>query len=174
MNDTELPTPRQAARRWALPADPSPVAIVDTREQSPVDLSPLPFVRGTLTTGDYSVVGLEHAIAIERKSLPDLLACVGQERERFDREIQRLLAYPVRALVIEATWHDLERGEWRNKVTPAAALGSALGWIVAGVPVLMAGDHERAGKHIARLLFIAARRRWRELRALAGPAPEVA
>ena len=48
------------------------VAIIDTREQAPLDLSPLRTEKGTLTTGDYSIKGLESEIAIERKSLPDL------------------------------------------------------------------------------------------------------
>ncbi|NQU19650.1 MAG: hypothetical protein HQ567_00095 [Candidatus Nealsonbacteria bacterium] len=151
-----------------LPAELRPeqvVAVVDTREQLPLDLDPLQVVSGTLATGDYSVRGLEHVVSIERKSLPDLLGCVGRDRERFDREAQRLLAYPVRALVIESTWPDLERGGWRSKVTPAAALGSVLGWVAMGLPVVMAGDHERAGKYVSRLLFTAARRRWRESRA---------
>jgi hypothetical protein len=34
------------------------------------------------------------------------------------------------------------------------------------VPIVMAGDHERCGRFVARLLFLAARRRWRESRAL--------
>ncbi len=152
-----------------LPAELRPeqvVAIVDTREQIPLDLEPLQTELGTLATGDYSVRGLEHHVSIERKSLPDLLGCIGVERERFDREVQRLLAYPVRALVVEATWPDLENGGWRSKVTPAAALGSVLGWIARGLPVVMAGDHERAGRYVSRLLYCAARRRWRESRAL--------
>lgn len=143
------------------------VAVVDTREQTPLDLSPLQTIRGTLTTGDYSVRGLEHHVALERKSLADLLGCVGVERERFDREVHRLLAYPTRALVVEATWEDLEAGGWRSKVTSSAAVGSVLGWISSGLPVLMAGDHERAGRYVSRLLFTAARRRWRELRTMA-------
>jgi ERCC4-type nuclease len=142
--------------------------VVDTREQLPLDLSPLRTISGTLTTGDYSVLGLESVVAVERKGLGDLLGCVGTERERFEREVMRLLAYPVRCLVAEATWQDLERGEWRSKVTPQAAVGSVLGWIASGLPVIMAGDHERAGRCVSRLLFTAARRRWRELRALAG------
>ena len=52
-------------------------------------------------------------------------------------------------------------------LTPAAALGSVLGWVAMGLPVVMAGDHERAGKYVSRLLFTAARRRWRECRTLA-------
>ncbi|NLF71670.1 MAG: hypothetical protein GX575_21785 [Candidatus Anammoximicrobium sp.] len=141
-------------------------AIIDTREQAPLHLAPLATVTATLSSGDYSVKGLEHVVAIERKSLPDLLACCGRERERFEREVQRLLAYPVRALIVEATWADIEQGGWRSEITPQAALGSLLGWMAAGLPVVMAGDHERAGRYAARLLFTAARRRWRENREL--------
>ncbi len=156
--------------RSTLPAElpiANVVALVDTREQSPLDLAPLASITATLATGDYSVRGLEHVVAVERKSLPDLLACVGRERERFDREVMRLLAYPVRALVVESTWPAIEAGGWRGEVRPQAALGSLLGWMAAGLPVLMAGDHERAGRFVARLLATAARRRWRELRAMA-------
>ncbi|MCY2987181.1 MAG: hypothetical protein NTY19_04835 [Planctomycetota bacterium] len=157
--------------RSTIPAELRPesvVAIVDTREQTPLDLSPLRVEVAGLTTGDYSVKGLEQIVAIERKELSDLLGCIGTERERFDREVMRLLAYPCRALVIEATWQDIEAGDWRSKITPAAALGSLLGWIAAGLPVVMAGDHDRAGRYVSRLLFTAARRRYREARALIG------
>ena len=152
-----------------IPAELKPeqiTAVIDTREQTPLDLSPLQTTIGTLTTGDYSVAGLEHVVSIERKSLPDFLGCVGTERERFDREVMRLLAFDVKALVIEATWQDLERGEWRSRITPQAAIGSLLGWIATGLPILMAGDHARAGRYVSRLLFTAARRRWRESRTL--------
>ena len=152
-----------------LPAELKPeqvTAVIDTREQIPLGLSPLRTVRDTLVTGDYSVRGLEHVVAIERKSLPDLLGCVGTARERFEREVQRLLAYPVRALVVEGSWLDVEHGEWRTRVTPAAVIGSLLGWIAARLPVVIAGDHERAGRYVARMLHIAANRRWREARTL--------
>ncbi len=156
--------------RSLLPAELAPesvTAVVDTREQTPLDLRPLRTEAGTLATGDYSLKGLEHVVAIERKSLNDFLACVGRDRERFEREIQRLQAYPVRALVVEATWATVEIGSWTNsRVKPASAIGSLLGWIGRGIPVVMAGDHERAGKYVSRLLYIAARRRWRESRAL--------
>ena len=72
-----------------LPAELSPenvTGIIDSREQTPLDLSPLQIVRGTLATGDYSVVGLEHVVAIERKSAEDMLACIGRERERLSSQ----------------------------------------------------------------------------------------
>jgi len=152
-----------------IPAEPRPeqiTAVIDSREQLPLDLSPLASVSGTLPTGDYSIVGLESVVSIERKSQSDLLSCFGGERERFEREVQRLLAYPVRALVIESTWAEFEAGDWRSKVKPASAIGSLLGWSTRGLPIIMAGDHQRAGRYVSRLLFIAARRRWREARAL--------
>ena len=37
-----------------------------------------------------------------------------------------------------------------------------------GASVVMTGDHERAGRCVSRLLYIAARRRWREAKALVG------
>lgn len=141
-------------------------AIVDTREQLPLNLAPLRSTVGTLVTGDYSVVGLENVIAIERKSLPDLLACVAKQRERFEKEIQRLLAYQVRGLVIESTWPEIEAGRWNSKVTSAAAIGSLIGWAARGVPIFMTETHERAGRFVARILYTTARRRYQESREL--------
>ena len=126
-----------------LSADIDPAAltaICDTREQLPLDLSPLKTIRGTLRTGDYSVQGLEQQICVERKSLSDLLGCMGGGRERFEHELQRMLAYPTRAVVVESTWGELEDGNWQSKITPASALGSVLGWIAGGVPFLFVGD----------------------------------
>jgi len=146
-------------------------AVIDTREQNPVSLRlkdglGIPSRAGTLATGDYSIAGLEPIVAIERKSLDDLMACIGTQRERFDREIQRLLGYQTRAIVVESTWDDIENGRYRSRVKPAAAVGSLLGWIAKGVPIIMAGNHDRAGVFIARLLYISARRTFHQLKAL--------
>ena len=158
-----------------LPAVPSPesiVAVIDSREKLPLNLSPLQSERGTLTTGDYSLRHLEHVVAIERKSLPDLLACVGVERERFQREIDRLRAFPSAALVIESSWEEIELGCWRSKVSPASVTGSLIGWSMQGLPVHLVGDHQRAGVHVSRMLFLVARRRYREARSLLNGAME--
>lgn len=153
-----------------LPAELKPenvTAIIDTREQMELDLAPLKTEAGTLDTGDYSLKGLEHVVRVERKSLDDLLGVVGRDRERFEREVARLLAYPVRVLVIEATWSDLESGLWqRSKMTPQAVIGSLLAWQAEGLSIHCVGDHKRAGTHVARLLYQVAKRRYRELRSL--------
>ena len=154
-----------------LPAklDPAQVTcIVDTREQLPLDLSPLRTELGTLQTGDYALAGCDE-IRIERKSLPDLVQCVGSERERFTREVERLLAFRVRILLIEATWEQIESHEpafpqWRGKVSKESVIGSLLGWQAMGLSVHMVGTHERAGRFASRLLYTVARRRYAELR----------
>lgn len=151
------------ARKDILPEDLT--AICDTREQRPVDLSPMKLLRGTLTTADYSILGLEHEIAVERKSLDDLISCIGGGRERFEKELKRLAAYPARAVVVESSWEDLNQGNWRGKITIPAAVGSVLAWMSEGIPFLFAGSHDHAGRAIARYMFVAARRRFRELQA---------
>lgn len=136
--------------------------ICDTREQRPLALS-LRTVRGTLTTGDYSVVGLEHLITVERKSLDDLVGVIGVGRDRFEREVQRLLAFESKAVVVESSWASFERGGWRSRVTPAAAMGSVIGWEALGIPFHWSTTREDAAHYVSRFLFVAARRRFREL-----------
>jgi len=144
------------------------VAIIDTREQAPLDLSPFSTVTDGLDTGDYSIRGLEHVVAVERKSLADLVACCGRERDRFERELLRLLAYPVRALVVEASWADVERGDWIGKVTPKVVLSSVLSWVSQGIPIVLASDRAGAEKAVKGLLWFGAKHRYEELRHLAG------
>ena len=135
-----------------------PTIIIDSREQRAWQFENLPSEPGTLAVGDYSVRGLTHLISIERKSLPDLLACVGRERDRFRRELQRLRAYRFRALVIEASYADLEAGGWRSQVKPAAVLGSLAGWQCQyELPIWLAGDHQAAGRFAEKYLYQCAR-----------------
>ena len=93
-----------------------PTVIIDTREQNSWSFCNLPSEPGTLTSGDYSVKGLEHLIAVERKSLDDLLGCIGRDRARFRRKMQRLKAHRFRLLIVEASHADLERGNWRSRL----------------------------------------------------------
>jgi len=138
-------------------------AIIDTREQRPVTLEykkgvVMPSESGTLYTGDYSLKGFENFVAIERKSIDDLMGCIGTHRERFNREIIRLKGYEVKCIVAEATWARIEKGDYRSRVHSSAAIGTLMGWIAEGIPICMADNHKRAGVFIARMLYITARR----------------
>lgn len=82
-----------------------------------------------LDEADYSLDGLEGICRIERKTLPDFVACCGSERERFERELVRLretTRYPW--VFIEASVDDVVRGAYPGAMTPASILSSPLSW----------------------------------------------
>lgn len=141
-------------------------ACIDTREQLPLEDLDLKTVRATLPCGDYSVVGLEHVVAVERKSLQDLVQCVGRERDRFERMLRLMRGYECRVIVVEAPWAAVELKQYRGEVAPEAVIGSVYSWIARGITVDFAGDRKRAAKAVSRILFAAARERWRQLQGL--------
>lgn len=106
-----------------------PEIIIDTREQLPFTFSGYTTQRGTLPTGDYSLAGYEHAVAVERKSHGDIWACCAAERARFERCLERLAALDRAAVVIECSLTDLAIRPARvQRVTPATVVGSCISW----------------------------------------------
>ena len=107
--------------------------LVDSREQRPFNFEheryDVQIQPGALTVGDYSLVGLQDKVAVERKSLPDLLGCLGRERERFERELQRGAALDAFAVVVEGSWSDLANGNFRSQLNPHAACQSVLAFM---------------------------------------------
>jgi len=139
------------------------IAIIDTREQSPLCLDPLKTISKGLSTGDYSVCGLESRISIERKSLNDFVQCCTYSRERFERELVRMREYEFRAIVDESTWDAIQLKHYHGATHPNAVLGSAMAFaMMANVPIIMAGSHANAGKLVSRLLWVSANRCFRE------------
>jgi len=130
--------------------------ICDTREQSPFNFSGFDceVLAGSLPTGDYSLAGLEDRVAVERKSLDDLLGCLtGDGRERFERELARARGLDAFAVVIEASFQDMAEGRYRSRMKPHAALQSVLAFQVRyGVPFVWAGS--RAGAEYAAFHFL--------------------
>jgi len=155
------------------PLKPALCFIQDSREQ-------LPFSFGTLVrkefrdggtvvralgAGDYSVCidsGAPLSIRLERKSHTDLLGCVGRERERFERELEKLAEYDRKAIIIEASADDILQGHERSQVSPRAAMASLLCWYARfGIAPIFAGSwrergpartHARAGGIAQRML----------------------
>ena len=140
------------------------IAICDTREQAPLDLL-LTTEVSKLYTGDYSVRGLENLVCIERKSLPDLLGCVGRDRDRFDKCIMRMRGYEVKILVVEAHWSSIILGQWRSTLKPTQVKAALYSWM-KHVNVILAGDRQNAAEIISGILYSSARDRWRQLRGL--------
>lgn len=135
-----MPRPRRAK-----PADPPafpPAVVIDTREQSPYAFARIPAdahqgvgllavrteVR-TLKSGDYSLAGYEARVAVERKSAADLFGTVGQGRERFERELERLHGMQFAAVVVEAEWSEiLGSPPPHTQLQPKTIFRSVLAW----------------------------------------------
>ncbi len=154
----------------------SPFAVVvDTREQRPFAFRDITGARGRplvvasvragLKTGDYSVEGLEDVVAIERKSKVDLYGTVGRGRARFKRELDRLAAMEVPAVVLECDLSSLLRPPERSRVSPSSVLNSLIAWSVRHrIPVWPCPDRRFAEIVTYRLLqhFWANRERRKE------------
>lgn len=132
-------------------------AIVDTREQTPSDLGEIPWESGSLCTGDYSIKGLEKYIRIERKSLQDLVMCVGRERDRFEREITRLKGFQHKSILVEADYSEIYAQKWRGKITSKQVLGSIARWQLDGIPVVVCGPRPQSCQMLQRMLYLCAR-----------------
>lgn len=135
-----------------LPAT-QPVLLIDSREQRPLSFTG-PTQRVTLATGDYSVLGLEDRVAIERKSLDDLIRCLSTDRERFERELARARGYNYFAVVVEGRWSDVLDGQYRSAMQPNAVFESISALSVRyGVPFLFAESRSIAARMVESLLL---------------------
>ena len=125
-------------------------------------------VTGHLDCGDYALSWLPNAIRIERKSLPDLLGCVGRQRKRFDAEMNRMLAFPCRMLIVEASWGQITQGVYgASQLHSSQVQGSLDAWQARGVNVVLAGDRSRAQEYAKRILYAAVKSNWKRLREMA-------
>lgn len=124
--------------------------MIDSREKRPFEF-PERFVsrRTKLYTGDYSIEGFEKpgpmGIIVERKSLDDLVGCCyGSNRDRFEKEMDRMKAYGSRMVVVEASWQNILAREYRSRMEPNAIIGSIMSWRSRGIDFEMAGSRHWA------------------------------
>lgn len=127
--------------------------VIDTREQRSWSFGDVPTVRAALPSGDYSFLGGELTIALERKELGDFVACCTHERDRFERELERLRSYDFAAVIVEAEMGQVWAGEYHSRALPQAIIGSAAAFHVDyGVPVIFAHSRQRAADFALRIL----------------------
>jgi ERCC4-type nuclease len=123
---------------------PKPIVLIDTREQVPLTFSRFPnWIAGEkrqkLKIGDYSVQGMEHLLAIERKTLSDITTTVMQQRSRFFKMCDQLAQYQWRALLIEASYEDIKSPyDEENTLAHPNAVSGTLDALEArfGIPVI--------------------------------------
>lgn len=144
------------------PAPATPIAIIDTREQWPLDLEKygLAVRRGTLSFGDYSLIfpDMRDEIIIERKSLADFAVCCGRERERFEKELIALRGFRSAFVIGEFCLRDIFDHQYRSQISPNSLLSSIAKWSSWKIQFLFCDDHEGASYICAKILIFTARR----------------
>jgi DNA excision repair protein ERCC-4 len=136
--------------------------IIDTREQKSWDFAQyedFEIYRQGLPSGDYSILGMEERVAIERKSLGDAVQTLIQGWLRFRKELCRLSGYDMALIVIEANLSDIIEHRYESEASPESVLARISEIMIDhNIPVFLAGDHESAGRIAARFLRMAWKR----------------
>lgn len=137
--------------------------LIDDREKAPFRFpAEAPTIRARLDTGDYSIRGLEHLLAIERKKCSELYNTVGSGRARFRAELGRMRDIMdcggYAAIVVEGSLSQIigfgELQAQRGRAVRAGhVIGSLLAWsIELGIPIWFAGELELAERITWELL----------------------
>ena len=111
-------------------------------------------IRGTLEMGDIAIAALPYGVCVERKTIPDLYGCIGQERERFERELKRGRHIGRLIVVCEGSTADLldyavKRG---GLLSEASIIGSLAAFQCRFAPFFFAGSVRVAAGFTERLL----------------------
>ena len=143
-------------------ADPaSMVIIIDSREQKPYTFPGYQTTVGTLPAGDYSIAGGKsglpapdyRSIVIERKTKSDAYCTIGQGRDRFTRELEKLATYRYSAIVLECSMSNFLIQPPFSKLNAKSAINSLLAWSIRyGVHVWFADGRQMAQTLTLRLL----------------------
>ena len=130
---------------------------IDTREKLPYEFQTNSKV-GTIPIGDYSIQGLEDCIAVERKTIDDLIGCLTTGRERFEKELQKGKALDYFALIVEASLLDIVDHNYRSQMAPKSAIQSLLAFSIRyRLPIFFAENRKYAQRITESLLLKYAR-----------------
>ena len=97
---------------WAIPLKGLPTGFQEQSEGGSV--------------GDYTLLGMEEEVAVERKTVPDLVKSIIQERKDFIKKCERLSTFKKKCLVIEGSLSTVKTPYEDSQAHPNAVLGSLL------------------------------------------------
>jgi ERCC4-type nuclease len=155
--------------------------VIDDREKLPYQFTALratvrqgggllyvPTVRRRLGVGDYSILGHECDVAIERKSLEDLYQSVVR-RDNFVGRLERMNQLKFAAVVVEASWLQVAtEPPPASQMNPLSVIRSMIAWTVRYPRVhWIPAGHRAAGEAITFRLLEAYNKdqtKWRRTR----------
>ena len=150
------------------PVAPPYTVVKDTREQEGYFFNEFNTCKGMveqkLDTGDYSIVGLEDKICIERKGcIEELAVNLGQKKHAFLDEIERMKTFDHKFIILEFSLEDLlkfpddtripEKNKSSIKITGKYILKCLMEFqIYDGIQVVFCGNKHNAFLLVSSLL----------------------
>lgn len=142
--------------------NPDFTIIIDTREQQPWTFDHYATAKRKLDTGDYSIVGLEHLVGIERKkSISEFANNIVEKRFidvvtrlsklkypflLFEFDLQDVLIYPIGSTVPKRMWNNI-------KISPAFLMKNIIELqLLHNIHVMFCGSSDNAEKMAEYLL----------------------
>jgi DNA excision repair protein ERCC-4 len=147
---------------------PKPTVVIDSQEHKGYTFERFTnwfsgTIRKRLATGDYTLQGMEEEVAIERKTLPDLVNSIIQDRKDFIEKCERLSTFRKKCLVVEGSLSTIKTPYEDSQAHPNAVLGSLLAaqerW---EIPVYFLDDIILAEEFVASMLSKYHAYRWLE------------
>ena len=156
---------------------PEPIIIQDTREQwGWQELFEAPCIVDTLSVGDYSIAGLTHLVAVERKSLYDLLGSLTKGRDRFERELAKARAYQRFYVIIAAGALDVLHGrfgKFGSKVNPKSIWETCATFSNRYAPFIFDGERLTSARLCESLLLKFAREYYKTIERMERASKEI-
>ena len=121
-------------------------------------------LRKRLKVGDYTILGMEEEVAVERKTVPDLVNSIIQDRKDFIEKCERLSSFKRKCIVIEGSLSVIKTPYADSQAHPNAVLGSLLAaqerW---EIPVYFLDEFLLAEEFVASMLSKYHAYRWLEM-----------
>jgi ERCC4-type nuclease len=126
-------------------------------EQKPWSFPPeVEVIHKPVRTGDYTCLGLEDRLCVERKSLGDFVKTLMQDWLRFTKQMNRMAGMDVAVIAVEATVQDVVAQNYLGAADPKSVFGKCAAIQVDyGIPVLWWGSREHAQQLAYQFLRIA-------------------
>ena len=166
-----LPPPRSplnVRQKGAIIHVPKPMVVIDSAEHMGYTFERFTnwlagSVRKRLKTGDYTILGMEEELAVERKTIPDLVKSIIQEGSDFIQKCERLSVFKKKCIVIEGSLTSLKVPYEDSQAHPNAVFGSLLAaqerW---DIPVYFLDNFLLAEEFVASMLSKYHAYRWLE------------
>jgi hypothetical protein len=162
-------SPLRVRQRGGAIRVPRPTVVIDSAEHMGYTFERFTnwfsgTVRRRLAVGDYTLLGMEEEVIVERKTVPDLVKSVIQERKDFIQKCERISTFKKSCLVVEGSLSDVKTPYEDSQSHPNAVLGSLLAaqerW---NIPLYFLDNFLLAEEFVASMLSKYHAYRWLEM-----------